>query len=84
MHNILKGTNTNKLLSKFNLSGDCIYTLKSPSNVAYALNYSMYISSYAHLAKEPIDITEDEFNKVLVIYEMTGDLRLSLKSLIKD
>ena len=46
-----------------------------------AVNYSMYASAYEELSKEPVDITENQLNKAITIYELLEDNKLALESL---
>lgn len=82
MHKIISGINTNKLLDKLKLetsySYPCIYIIQSTLIV---IDYSMYASTYKESAKEPIDITENQLDKAIIIYELLEDTKLALESL---
>ena len=82
MHQILSGINTDKLLDGLNIttqySHPCIYiSLMS----VLVINYSMYSSAYEETSKEPVDITENQLDKAISIYELLEDDELALESL---
>lgn len=82
MHQILSGINTNKLLHKLEIenkySYPCIYIYQRTMLV---INYSMYTSTYQEDSKEPVDISENQLNKAITIYELLEDSKLALESL---
>lgn len=84
MHQILSGINTLKLLKILGLEREhsypCIYIF---NGTILAVNYSMYTSAYKETSKEPIDITENQLDKAIIIYEMLEDSKLALESLRK-
>lgn len=82
MHQILSGINTDKLLDGLNIktqySHPCIYiSLMS----VLVINYSMYSSAYEETSKESVDITENQLDKAISIYELLEDEELALESL---
>lgn len=82
MHQILSGINTLKLLKLLGLersySYPCIYIFH---NTVLAINYCTYTSAYEELSKEPVDITENQLDKAITIYELLEDSKLALESL---
>lgn len=82
MHQILSGINTSKLLDKlkteFEYSHPCIYITES---IVLVINYYMYSSVYHEESKEPVDITENQLDKAISIYELLEDDELALESL---
>lgn len=84
MHQILSGINTIKLLKLLGMerrySYPCIYIFH---NTVLVINYSMYTSAYKETSKEPIDITENQLDKAITIYELLEDSKLALESLRK-
>lgn len=82
MHQIISGINTNKLLDKLEIenkySYPCIYI---SCITVLVINYSMYTSVYVETSKEPIDITENQLDKAITIYELLEDTKLVLESL---
>lgn len=84
MHQILSGINTSKLLDKlkteFEYSHPCIYITDS---IVLVINYYMYSSVYQETSKEPVDITENQLDKAISIYELLEDDELALESLRK-
>lgn len=84
MHQILSGMNTSKLLKllgiKNSYSYPCIYIFRT---TILSVDYSSYISSYTDMAKEPVDIIENQLSKAITIYELLEDSKLALESLRK-
>lgn len=82
MHQILSGLNTNKLLDKLEIenkySYPCIYIIYTTLIV---IDYSMYFTAYKEDSKEPVDITENQLDKAITIYELLEDSKLALDSL---
>lgn len=82
MHQILSGINTDKLLDKLKIetsySYPCIYIIQSTLIV---IDYSMYFTAYKEDSKEPVDITENQLDKAITIYELLEDSKLALESL---
>ena len=84
MHQIISGINTSKLLDIIGIenkySHPCIYINQF---TVLVINYSMYISAYKKYSKELVDITENQLNKAITIYELLEDSKLALDSLRK-
>ena len=82
MHQIISGINTYKLLDKLNIrtsySYPCIYIIY---NTLIVIDYSMYFTAYKEDSKEPVDITENQLDKAITIYELLEDSKLALDSL---
>ena len=82
MHQIISGINTNKLLDKLNIrtsySYPCIYIIHTTLIV---IDYSMYSTVYKEDSKEPVDITENQLDKAITLYELLEDSKLALESL---
>lgn len=82
MHQILSGKNTLKLLKLLGLEKEyiypCIYIFR---NTVLAIDYYMYSSAYEENFREPVDITENQLDKAITIYELLEDSKLALESL---
>ena len=82
MYQIISGINTNKLLDKLKIitshSYPCIYIIHTTLIV---IDYSMYFTAYKEDSKEPVDITENQLDKAITIYELLEDSKLALESL---
>lgn len=82
MHQILSGINTIKLLKILGLERDnhniCIYIFR---DTILTVDYSMYTSAYKETSKEPVDISENQLDKAISIYELLEDDELALESL---
>lgn len=84
MHQILSGMNTDKLLKVLGIerqcSHPCIYICFT---TIVTINYYIYTSIYEESSKEPVDITENQLDKAITIYELLEDSKLALESLRK-
>lgn len=82
MHQIISGTNALKLLKILGIkraySYPCIYICHS---TVITINYCSYTSAYKERSKEPVDITENQLDKAITIYELLEDSKLALESL---
>ena len=84
MHQIYQGTNVDKLIdSQSNPAFNCIY-VSQDTNLSFVITRKIYESSYGEESQDSIDIPEDLLNKALAIKELTSDITLTLKSLIKE
>lgn len=83
MHNIYQGINVDKLIGLTEQAYKYIYT-NFHADMALTINYSTYKDCYGNDAKPTEDITEDMLNRALSILSLTNDLKLALKSLIKE
>lgn len=82
MHQIISGINTNKLLDKLKIENKYSYPCIYISCITLlVINYSMYSSAYQEDSKEPVDITENQLDKAITIYELLEDSKLALESL---
>ena len=84
MHQIYQGTNVDKLIGpQDNVKFNCIY-VSQDSNLSFIITRKIYESSYGEESQDSIDIPEDLLNRALAIKELTSDINLTLKSLLKD
>lgn len=84
MHQIYQGTNVDRLIGpQANDNFDCIY-VNQDSDLSFIISRKIYQSSYGEESQDSIDIPEDLLNKALTIKELTGDIKLTLQSLLKD
>ena len=82
MHQILSGINTDKLLKVLGIERQCNHPcVYICFTTIITINYFIYTSIYKESSKEPVDISENQLDKAITIYELLEDSKLALESL---